>query len=320
MGASSPTTSSSWHSEASASAAEATNGLGMIAAFEFDDHTRVEQGADGTFTASLSEHWCARRGHPNGGYTLAVCLRALREATARPESPDPLVVSAAYLRPATTGAARIETRQLRAGRRLTTGEASLFQAGQQVMAVRATFAELSSAQGSTRMMDRAPDLPSPDRCVAQPPVRTLSGATMAHRMEYRWPCLPGWLTGSPGGTASAEFWMRFQDGRPADTLSLAALVDAAAPVVLDLGERDSSTVELTVHVRALPKSVWLACRAGTRHVMGGYHEEDFEIWDEHGTFVAQSRQLAVLPQAAAVQDAGHHRAERVLASSSLRAP
>ena len=48
------------------------------------------------------------------------------------------------------------------------------------------------------------------------------------------------------------------------------------------------------NVRARPKSTWLACRATTRYVAGGYHEEDFEIWDETGGLVAQSRQLALL--------------------------
>ena len=37
-----------------------------------------------------------------------------------------------------------------------------------------------------------------------------------------------------------------------------------------------------------------ACRATTRFVSNGYHEEDFEIWDSAGTLVAQSRQLALI--------------------------
>ena len=64
---------------------------------------------------------------------------------------------------------------------------------------------------------------------------------------------------------------------------------------MEIGEPGSSTVELTVHVRARPAPGWLACRVATRYVTSGYHEEDFEIWDSGGTLVAQSRQLALLP-------------------------
>jgi acyl-CoA thioesterase len=92
------------------------------------------------------------------------------------------------------------------------------------------------------------------------------------------------------------FWLRFKDGRPPDSLALVAMVDAAYPAVLEIGEPASSTVQLTVHVRARPVPGWLACRVTTRHVIGGYHEEDFEIWDADGKLVAQSRQLALLAQ------------------------
>jgi hypothetical protein len=34
--------------------------------------------------------------------------------------------------------------------------------------------------------------------------------------------------------------------------------------------------------------------AATRFVSGGYHEEDFEVWDSAGTLVAQSRQPAMI--------------------------
>jgi hypothetical protein len=32
-------------------------------------------------------------------------------------------------------------------------------------------------------------------------------------------------------------------------------------------------------------------------VIDGHHEEDFEVWDEAGRLVSQSRQLARLPRA-----------------------
>ena len=79
--------------------------------------------------------------------------------------------------------------------------------------------------------------------------------------------------------------------------SLPLLVDAAAPAVLEIGELGSQTLELTVHLRARPAPGWMACRISTRHVIDGYHEEDFEIWDSAGHLVAQSRQLAALPRA-----------------------
>ena len=87
--------------------------------------------------------------------------------------------------------------------------------------------------------------------------------------------------------------MRFTDGRDADLLSLPLLVDSTAPSVLELGVA-STTVELTVYLRAQPAPGWLACRQPARFVSGGYHEEDFEVWDSAGALVAQSRQLAVV--------------------------
>jgi acyl-CoA thioesterase len=105
--------------------------------------------------------------------------------------------------------------------------------------------------------------------------------------------MPGWLKGTPSGDPTAEFWMRFADGRDADPLTLPLIVDAAPPVVLELGA-SSTTIELNVHLRARPAPGWLACRVITRYVSGGYHEEDVEVWDSAGTLVAQSRQLALI--------------------------
>jgi acyl-CoA thioesterase len=209
--------------------------------------------------------------------------------------PDPLVVSGSFLRPGATGPAQITTELARAGRRVATGEAKLSQDGREIVRVIATFGDLGQANGRTTVRSQPPSLPPPEQALdLMDGAAPLPGVTITDRFEYRAAALPGWTRGAPTGDADLAFWLRFRDGRDADPIALAAMVDAAPPAVLELGEPGSATIELTVHIRARPAPGWLACRALTRHVIGGFHEEDFEIWDSTGALVAQSRQFALL--------------------------
>ena len=214
---------------------------------------------------------------------------------------------------------------IRSGRSTAFGEAALTQDGKDVVRVTAAFARLGEGPGASAgagagasagagagqdglvFLDGTPPaLPPPAECVgvpvgsfglAMPSRGGLGGssprASIAERIEFRSAELPGWFLGHPSGRPASEFWMRFADGREADLLSLLLLVDSTAPSVLELGA-GSVTIQLTVHLRARPAPGWLTCRATTRFVSNGYHEEDFEIWDSAGTLVAQSRQLALI--------------------------
>jgi acyl-CoA thioesterase len=158
----------------------------------------------------------------------------------------------------------------------------------------ASFTDLDAASGRTLVLAEGPDLPAADTSTDLLGGRSIPGISIVDRFEYRMAALPGWVQGRPSGDPRVQFWLRFRDGREPDSLSLAAIVDAAFPVVMEIGERGSSTLELSVHVRARPAPGWLACRVSTRYVVAGYHEEDFEVWDSSGALVAQSRQLALL--------------------------
>jgi acyl-CoA thioesterase len=264
----------------------------------FDADTALTAIGANRFAATVSERWSLVAGHANGGYALGICMRALATSSAYP---DPLVTSANYLRRVVPGPAELVVEQVRVGRRLWVGQTSLVQDGKEKVRVIANFGDLAAAAASSGPSDvrnTAPALPPVEDCVAVTERETPAAFQLARRLEYRYPRLPGWRTGSPGGVLTEEFWMRFAPEpveRHADTLALCSLVDMAAPPVMDLGEYNSTTIELTVHVRGIPAPGWLACRVSTRHLIDGYHDEDFELWDTDGRLVAQSRQLALLP-------------------------
>ena len=265
----------------------------------FDADTAVIDAGAGRYAATVSDRWSLVAGHANGGYGLAICLQALRAQAAYP---DPIAVSATYLRRLEPGPAEVLVEPIRTGRRLSVAEGRLMQDGKEKLRVVANFADLEAASGRTDLRNCAPALPPPEECVELASHVDMPALTLAERLEYRYPDLPGWRAGTPGARLEERFWMRLaadpQAGpRDADTLALAVLVDMASPPVLDLGEFGSTTIELTVHVRGRPAPGWLACRASTRHIIDGYHDEDFEIWDSTGHLVAQSRQLALLPRA-----------------------
>jgi len=267
----------------------------------FNADTSVRRISDHRYAGVLTDRWNALSGASNGGYSLAVGLQALKQEMLELSFPDPLAVSAFFLRPATPGPVQLHTEVARCGKRVATGEVRLLRGDQEIVRVIASFTDLSQAQGRTLMLGRMPALPPIGQCIDLLGGQGMPGVSITEQVHYRVARLPGWVQGKPGGDGMMEFWMRHADGSDADTLSLAALVDAAAPAVLEFGERGSSTMELTVHIRARPAPGWLACRVSTRHVIDGYHEEDFEIWDSRGQLVAQSRQLAVLPRSARPQ-------------------
>ncbi len=142
--------------------------------------------------------------------------------------PDPITVSGLYLRPGNAGRCDITTELIRSGRTTAFGQASLCQGGKEALRVTAAFADLSAVTPEYAGLT-PPKLPDPADCER---LGGILGISMARRFEYRAPGVPGWLAGKPSGEPYAEFWMRFADGRPADTLTLPFIVDAAPPAVL----------------------------------------------------------------------------------------
>ena len=261
--------------------------------FAFDEDTGATATGEGRWSVALSDRWNIGP-NPNGGYVLAAIASALFAAS---DKPDPLSLTAHYLRPASPGPGVVEVEVVRSGRRHTHLHARLVQDTERVRVV-AVFGDLAAASGPTLVREEPPSLPPPAECVVRPRASGPSIGpmpTMMERFDTRLSPTSGWIRGEPTGIPEIAGWIRFSDDRPPDVRSLPLFADAFPPPVFELGPAGwVPTIELTVHVRARPSSGWLLARFATHVLVDGYLSEDGELWDESGALVAQSRQLAML--------------------------
>jgi acyl-CoA thioesterase len=265
-------------------------------ATEFDRATESTPIGDGTFAGEIEDGWDIN-GNANGGYLLALAVRAMRDAAGRS---DPISVTAHYLAPGRPGPVTIETATVKSGRQLATMTGSMRSGEREILRVLGAFGDVAAMSGGyAHVVGSPPDLPPRDQCVvrsAQPGIVNIG--LMRRLRVHLHPDHARRDDGSVSGRPVMEGWFDFADGRPIDTLALMLAVDAFPPPVfnIDLPVGWVPTVELTAHVRAVPAPGPLRCRFHTEFVQNGFLQEDGEVWDSSGMLVAQSRQLALVPR------------------------
>jgi acyl-coenzyme A thioesterase PaaI-like protein len=234
----------------------------------------------------------APAGRAHGGMLLATALVAL---AAEVEHPDPLSVTAHYLRPAGAGPIELRTELVRTGRAHATAAGSVWQDGAERMRLLALFGTLPI--DADRTLPPPGPLPRPGACV---PVRDTGAMGMLPTdypadLDVRLDPATPWLAGQRGGAAAVEGWVGFVDGHAVDAFDLALFADAFPPALLSAQAASAfPTLELTVHVRARPRGRNVRGRFTTDVVAGDYVDESGWLWDESGRLVAMSRQLALV--------------------------
>ncbi|MFF3245346.1 thioesterase family protein [Streptomyces sp. NPDC002870] len=269
---------------------------------EFDRDTAVTPRAPGVYDAELSAGWTIINA-VNGGYLLALLGRALGEALPHP---DPFTVSAHYLSASQPGPAVVRTDVVRTGRTLSTGQASLFQYGEdgaeiERIRVLATYGDLDALSDDVRTTAKPPAMPPLQHCLGPsdgPAPKIPGSSAITDRLNIKLdPATVGWAVGAPSGNGEMRGWFSLADGRDADPFSLLLTVDALPPTSFELGLKGwTPTVELTTHIRCRPAPGPLRVSITTRNLAGGFLEEDAEVWDSADRLVAQSRQLAMAPR------------------------
>lgn len=259
----------------------------------FSTATAVRPTGDGRFDATVHDGWDIG-GNANGGYLMAIAVRAMTETIGRP----PLTVTGHYLRPAPAGECEIDVTTIRSGRRLATASATLSMGGKPTLTLLATFGEQSPGGPSTQMSE-AIELPAFDESVPPPQIGEEPKPELMNRIDVRMhPDDGGFRRGEPSGTAEMRGWFALADDEPIDAIVLMLAADAFPPPIFNSGlpVAWAPTVELTVHVRGVPAPGPLRCAFRSRFIHDGLLDEEGEIWDSTGKLVCQSRQLALTPR------------------------
>ena len=262
---------------------------------EVESETSIRALGEGRYAARLDATWNIGS-NPNGGYALLPALRAMLDLAAHP---DPLSVTAHFLRPASGDHdAEVTARVVRAGRSTTYATATIAQAGTPRLIAHAVLGDLTApapgAAPDPGLTVDPPDLPPPERCVGRRQLGQGVDLPILDRLEVR--IRPELATPDASHPAIVEGWIRLTDGAPPDARWLPLFADAFPPALLTrMGPVGwVPTIELTVHVRRRPAPGWLLARFECDDVEGGRMIESGTLWDSAGAVVARSRQLGLV--------------------------
>lgn len=260
----------------------------------FASDTAVRPVGDGVYEAAIDPAWWIIRG-PNGGYLAAIVTRAvLAEVDGTDQRMRSLTLH--YLRAPEAGPCRVEVTVERRGRTLTSLSLRVVQGDRLViLGLAATAVDRPGPAFS--------DLPLPD---VEPPVDPTpviplppGSPPIPMRDQYEMQLRLGAdrAQGEVIADAVTGGWLRLADPEDVDDVVVAALADAWTPAVFSRIAEPLGvpTIDLTIHFRDEPpgRPDWTFARFRSRHAVGGYVEEDGELWSSGGRLLAQCRQLAV---------------------------
>jgi len=254
----------------------------------FDHDISLTKEKPHSFKTQISKNWSIN-GNPNGGYLLAIVANAMALASSMESV---IICTATYLSKTLPGSADLVVENIGRTAQFDRWQSKLIQDGKEKIRAIGTFSEIKKNRVEKRYEKTAPDLAPKKDCIRIPP---MGNYTIYENMDVRLdPRCAGWFSGSLTDISEHKGWIKFQDDRPFDALSLLLSMDAFPPPVFSSQGMTAwvPTIEFSVNVRNIPATPWLKCIFRTRFINNGILEEDGEIWDENDELVAISRQIA----------------------------
>lgn len=233
--------------------------------------------------------------------SAAAAARLLRATDPALAEMAPIAASSDFLGAPDPGAVDYEVRVRKIGRQICLVDTTLVQDGRDRVRTAFTFGHLDD--GEPLYAPEHIDMP------AEPPADALGyqGSPMGDIvhvaqgaelfLDKSWARFLDGAQGEP----RLRLWMRPLAGDQADpevsALFAMMAADMSPPVSMNLGHFGwAPTVQMTTYLRRRPAPGWLRIVAVSHEVGGRLFDEDQLVLDSTGAIVAQSRQLALLPQ------------------------
>jgi acyl-coenzyme A thioesterase PaaI-like protein len=250
---------------------------------------------DGRFAAELGTRFTVGP-KAHGGLLMVLLARAglaRIDAEAPGAAPDPLAVSADYLRAPDPGPVELRTEVLKRGRTVSVVSVRMRQDDRLMLAATVTAGRLPD--DGVRWSD-LPDVPAEPTPDATDPRTQGVALGVANACELRYDTPTFAFARGEQGPPVLRGWAR-PSGEPTDVLFALLAGDILAPTVFNLGGRIgwAPTVQLTALLRGRPAPGWLRIEARSAAVAGDWFDEDITVVDAAGRLVCQARQLALSP-------------------------
>lgn len=255
----------------------------------------IDDLGDGRYGAELGPHWAVGP-KAHGGLLLVLLARAglARLAADAPgAAPDPLAISADFLRAPDPGPVELTTEVLKLGRTVSVVQVRMSQGGKAMLAATVTAGALQDDEPQwADLPDMAPEPPADALDPAAGP--TVLGLSTSCHLRFDEPTVA--FLRSEQGPPVVRGWTRPR-GEPTDVLYALLAGDILPPVVFNVGGRFgwAPTVQLTALLRARPADGWLRVESRSTVVAGTWFDEDVTVVDAAGRLVCQARQLALAP-------------------------
>jgi acyl-CoA thioesterase len=254
------------------------------------EHCTLTDEGGGVFERICDKTWWGH-GALFGGYVQAIALSAMTRALdSREQAPQSMTIH--FMRPFLDGQFRAETNVERAGRNMSNVSARLYSAGTLAGIALASFGVWREFN---EFRSLSPPEVSPLGADEAPVVTSLGVATHDHFDMH--PRIGTFSRG--GGDAHVGGWVAPRDVGPIDHLAIPVLADLWIPAAYHRWSEPSPavSVDITTHFRSplpredVPPSSAVFVDLRTAGSIGGFVDEDVDIWTASGALLAQSRQM-----------------------------